>query len=165
MHTNTYATLTSALVALLCVCATAQASEHARFHSMSAERAAIEPGGTWSYSFVRAGTYTYEMATAGQTGNGAVLVHDDAPSGEGAVSITNNGFEPDRIEVRPGARVVWTNNADGDRAIAETHDSPGPALVPTASAPAESGGSAPAAGLLAGLVAVAAAVAAGRRRA
>ena len=63
---------------------------------------------TFEHIFTTAGVVAYHCKIHGPTMAGTVVVDPGAPAGDRAVDIRDNSFDPQRVSVRPGNKVVWT---------------------------------------------------------
>lgn len=86
--------------------------------SVSFSSGFIAPGETFSYTFEEEGTVDYycTIHTPDMTGQIAVSSSADAVSRD-TVSMENNQFVPEDLDVAPNTEVVWINNQDYDHDI------------------------------------------------
>ena len=66
-------------------------------------------GGTYQHRFSTAGTYAYHCVHHSPM-TGSVVVNASAADTVATVSITSNSLPFPAASVKPGGRVVWTNN-------------------------------------------------------
>lgn len=67
------------------------------------------PGGTFQHRFTTAGTFAYHCIHHSAM-TGSVQVSADAADSLATVSITSSSMSFPAASVKPGGRVVWTNN-------------------------------------------------------
>ena len=74
----------------------------------------ISPGGSYTHRFMTAGVYGYHCSIhAVMTGSVTVDAAASASDTSKAVSIVSasaGAFTPSSVTIRPGGKVVWTNN-------------------------------------------------------
>ncbi len=70
----------------------------------------ISPGGSYAHRFFVAGNYGYHCVHHAPM-TGTVVVDASATDTLAAVSITSSVMSFPAASVKPGGRVVWTNNA------------------------------------------------------
>jgi plastocyanin len=69
----------------------------------------IRPGATFEHQFATAGTYAYHCIHHAPM-TGSVQVSEGAANDVANVSITSSSMSFPGASVKPGGRVVWTNN-------------------------------------------------------
>ncbi|MDZ7659520.1 cupredoxin domain-containing protein [Fodinibius sp.] len=78
----------------------------------------IAPGETFSYTFEEEETVDYYCTIHTPNMTGQITVTSSAdPVDRDTVSMENNQFVPENLEVAPNTEVVWVNNQDHDHDI------------------------------------------------
>lgn len=78
----------------------------------------IAPGGTFSYTFDEEETVDYYCTIHSPNMTGQITVTSSAdPVDRDTVSMENNQFVPENLEVAPSTEVIWVNNQDHDHDI------------------------------------------------
>ncbi len=78
----------------------------------------IAPGGTFSYTFEEEETVDYYCTIHAPNMTGQITVTSNAEAVDrDTVSMENNQFVPENLEVAPSTEVIWVNNQDHDHDI------------------------------------------------